>query len=184
MKRLFAISIVLIITAASLRSSAAIQLKTFDAQAETLLAAFGLEMGANQTITISNGVLTVGNKTGEERCEVIVANSTEISPNFPQSSKLSQKVQITMIVNPGPQATGSSFKLHRSQSKVVLYEKMRTTGMSRINVGAINPTGIGSGTAHQYLSVEKRSNAARTLSIAIKDGHKQNRVCVFESARR
>jgi len=166
-------------------AEAAIEIKTFDAQASVLLGSFGLRFGVDESRTIGPGQIVIGGKTTDQVCQVVVSNSTYINPSspFPNTSKAEQNVHVTVIANPGPNATGSTFKLHRTKSRVTLVEQSKSAGLGELRLAAINPTGIGNGTSHQYLTVQKRTNVQRTLIVNVIDGTRKY-TCQFQTVRR
>ena len=128
---------------------------------------FGLEFEKNQTAVL-NGTLD----RSSIPCEVTVYNRTAISSTFPQSSKDSQSIQVSILAD----RTGVNFKLNRT-SLVSKFDLQRTTGAAQLSIRASNRTEIGNGRMDQEIEIVRGSNGQDTVEVSITDFNGDKLVC-------
>lgn len=169
MKNLVVLSLISVL---SLSSYALAENDSFDFQAETILNKFDLILGQDQSIKLP-GTLE-GKST---RCEVTVYNRSKISESFPDSSRASQRLQITIQYKASSQINASNFKFDRT-SEVVEFSESARVGATVLNVVAHNRTGIGEARMNQSLRIAQIPGRKRTLKTQVSDFHGKSVICV------
>lgn len=138
------------------------EVNRLDAHLVNILRVFQLEFGANQEIQLF-GV----NEKSDEECLVRIYNSTKINSKFPESSKSTRGLQISIYVNSHPKKI-STFELS-AQSLDLSYKNERRVGAALIEYKVINQDSIANALLQKELKITSLVNQHRTLVVQVKD---------------
>ncbi len=147
----------------SISFTAFAEVPRLDQHLQTLTGLFSLQLGEEQTLEVR------GTLDGSQNpCLVTVYNHTKISQMFPEASKSTRGIQVSVSTDKSAGSEIATFSL-TGQSAALKYTASQNVGASNLSYKVVNHESVMHAKRQSALSITRIVNANRTLVVQASD---------------